>query len=277
MSNNVSVFSAITGAKVGEFNTDSETLESVKAKAMEFHEVRNSNVSTQLALIEVARGVFTPVTSDQTIRNAALSAVGIDRVEVKANVVATTEGDGTPAELVEPKAVEPDAYGNDVTVYGLGGVLIDSFNTNESSPAEVELEALGYQEIASADLETRAALANLLRDTYNATESHVITNDVLAKVGITRVTVAVEGVEPEEKDDTPIYSETVAAAQPEAKAVAAPLTLVKAEPVKHVDIPLSQVPVTKTVTVRRGLPAWGTAAIAAAAAIVGAVIGGGIF
>ncbi|ALY10160.1 hypothetical protein RINGS_85 [Arthrobacter phage Rings] len=276
MSNNVSVFSAITSAKVAEFNTDAETLESVKAKAMEFHEVRNSNVSTQLALIEVARGVFTPVTSDQTIRNAALSAVGIDRVEVKANVVAATEGDGTPDELVEPKAVEPDAYGNDVTVYGLGGVLIDSFNTNESSPAEVELEALGYQEIASADLETRAALANLLRDTYNATESHVITNDVLAKVGITRVTVAVEGVEPEEKDDTPIYSETVAAAQPEAKAVE-PLTLAKTEPAKHVDIPLSQVPVTKTVTVRRGLPAWGTAAIAAVAAIVGAVIGGGIF
>ncbi|ALY08430.1 hypothetical protein FDH66_gp20 [Arthrobacter phage Amigo] len=276
MSNNVSVFSAITSAKVGEFNTDSETLESVKAKALEFPEVRNFSVSTQLALIEVARGVFTPVTTDQTIRNAALSAVGIDRVEVKANVVAATEGDGTPAELVEPKAVEPDAYGNDVTVYGLGGILIDSFNTNESSPAEVELEALGYQEIASADLETRAALSKLLRETYNATESHVITNDVLAKVGITRVTVAVEGVEPEEKDDTPIYSETVAAAQPETKAVE-PLTLVKAEPVKHVDIPLSQVPVTKTVTVRRGLPAWGTAAIAAAAAIVGAVIGGGIF
>lgn len=274
MSNNVSVFSAITGQKVAEFNTDSETLESVKAKAMAYREVATSGVSTQLALIEIARGLFTDAATPQTIRDAALTAVHVDRLEV---VPATVEAPAVEAPEVEPEEDEAEApHGNDVSVYSaVTGTLVDSFNTEELTYGEVVSEALSYAEIADADLTTRVALEELLQSAYSATESKTVANETLAKVGISHVVIAVDGVEPEDSDDTPIYSETVKAANAEAEA---PLTLAKTpEPAKFVDTPLSAVPVVKTVTVRRGLPAWGTAVIGAVAAVVGAVIGGGIF
>ena len=277
MSNNVSVFSAITGQKVAEFDTASETLESVKAKAMAFREVATSSVGTQLALIAIARNVFNDVATSQAIRDAALTAVHIDRVEVHPVAV---EAPAVEAPEAETEAETEEApHGTDVSIYSaVTGNLVDSFNTEELTYGEVVSEALSYAEIEDADLATRVALEELLQGVYSATESKVLSNETLAKVGISRVVIAVDGIEPEDADDTPIYSETVKAAAAEAEAPKA-LSLVKAEPEapRYVDTPLKDVVTVKTVTVRRGLPAWGTAVIGAVAAVVGAVIGGGIF
>jgi hypothetical protein len=280
MSNVISVVSAYTGNEVASVNTDETTFREAVQLALGFPEVSHAPVATRIQLETELRNAWNAAT-DQEVRSDLLRSVGIDHVKVSVGVTA----EDAPAEFVEESA----PTGLDVVVNSavLNAPVAD-FNTSDYSLEELKAEAMGWYEVRSASVATQLGLITTAREVLAATEGKTISNAHLSAVGIASVVVGDGGTVSEtpatapEVEETPIYAELVA--EKEAKPVDAPLSLDKPvtvapapAPAKFVDTPLSAVPVVKTVTKWRGLSNKVAAAVAVAAGVVGAIIGGSIF
>ncbi|ASX99311.1 hypothetical protein SEA_MOLIVIA_90 [Arthrobacter phage Molivia] len=277
MSNVISVVSAYTGHEVASVNTNETTFREAVQLALGFPEVSHAPVATRIQLETELRNAWNAAT-DQEIRSDLLRSVGIDHVKVSVGVTA----EDAPEELT---TAGPDGLDVVVNSAVLNAPVAD-FNTTDYSLEELKAEAMGWHEVRSASAATQLGLIATAREVLAATEGKTITNEHLAAVGIASVVVGDGGKVAEtpatapEAEETPVYAELVA--EKEAKPVDAPLSLdkpvaVAPAPAKFVDTPLAAVPVTKTITKWRGLSNKVAAAVAVAAGVVGAIIGGSIF
>lgn len=277
MSNVITVVSAVTGREVASVNTGETTLREAINKALTFREVSNADVHTRIALEDQLRNAWNAAT-DQEIRSQLLRSVGIDKVTVKVGVTS----EDAPAELVEAEA----PAGLDVVVNSavLNAPIAD-FNTTDYTLTELKAEAMQYPEVRNSSVSTQLGLIATAQEVLAATEGKTFTNEHLSAVGIASVVVGDGGAAPETPEtvsETPIHDELVSESADKPLTLdkpvqVAPVPAPAPAPAKFVDTPLSAVPVTKTVTKWRGLSNKVAAAVAVAAGVVGAIIGGSIF
>lgn len=275
MSNVISVVSAITGREVASVNTGETTLSQAVSQALTFREVRNAPFATRAQLENELRNAYSAAT-DQEIRSDLLQSIGVDHVKVTVKVTA----EDAPAELT---TAGPDGFDVVVNSAVLNAPIAD-FNTTDYTLEELKAEAMGYWEVRTSSAATQLGLIATAREVLSATEGKTLSNEHLSAVGIASVVVGDGGTVAEapatapEAEETPIHDALVA--ETESKPVeplteSVPVEEVKAtEPVKFAAEPK---PIVKTVTKWRGLSNKVAAAIAVAAGIVGAVLGGTIF
>jgi len=280
MSNVISVVSAITGREVASVNTGETNIYAAINQALSFREVKNASYEVRAQLENELRNAYN-ATTDQEIRSDLLRSIGVDHVKVSVKVTA----EDAPAEVVAP-AEESKPEGFDVVVNSaVLNAPIAEFNTTDYSLDELKAEAMTFHEVKSSSVSTQLGLIATAREVLAATEGKTLTNEHLSAVGIASVvvgdggTVAENAATAPESAETPIHDALVA--EGESKPVAATVTAVPTveevkapEPVRFAAEPK---PVVKTVTKWRGLSNKVAAAVAVAAGIVGAVLGGSIF
>lgn len=281
MSNVISVVSAITGREVASVNTAETTVGAAISQALGFREVRNASFEVRAQLENELRNAYA-ATTDQEIRSELLRSIGVDHVKVSVGVTA----EDAPAEVAESK---PEGF--DVTVNSavLNAPVAD-FNTSDYTLEELKAEAMQWAEVRNSSASTQLGLIATAREVLAATEGKTFTNEHLSAVGIASVVVGDGGTaalvtvlednaaKAPEAEATPIHDALVAesVAKPvDAAPVVAPVEETpKTEPARFAAEPK---PIVKTVTKWRGLSNKVAAAVAVAAGVVGAVLGGTIF
>lgn len=278
MSNVISVVSAITGREVASVNTAETTLSQAISQALGFTEVRNASFQTRAQLENELRNAYSAST-DQEIRSELLRSIGVDHVKVSVKVTA----EDAPAELAESKPEGFDVVVNSAVL----NAPVAEFNTSTETLESLKSGAMQWPEVKNSSTSTQLGLIATAREVLSATEGKTITNDHLSAVGIASVVVGDGGTaalmavldnnaaKAPESADTPVYDALVA--ESENKPVDKPLSLDKPVAVEPVRFAAEPKPVVKTVTKWRGLSNKVAAAVAVAAGIVGAVLGGTIF
>lgn len=271
MSNVISVVSALTGREVASVNTGETPIHLAINQALGFYEVKNAPYEVRAQLENELRNAYA-ATTDQEIRSDLLRSIGVDHVKVSVKVTA----EDAPEELTTEGPEGLDVVVNSAVL----NAPIAEFNTTDYTLEELKERAMTFHEVKSSSASTQLGLIATAREVLAATEGKTITNEYLTAVGIASVVVGDGGTvaAAPEAEETPVYAALVA--ESDAKPVeplteSVPVEEVKApEPVRFAAEPK---PVVKTVTKWRGLSNKVAAAVAVAAGIVGAVLGGSIF
>lgn len=277
MSNVITVVSAITGREVASVNTGETSLHEAISQALTFPEVQRASFQTRAQLETDLRNAYA-ATTDQEIRSTLLRSIGVDHVKVAVGVTA----EDAPAEVAEDSAPS----GLDVVVNSaVLNAPVAEFNTSAETLESVKAGAMEWPEVKNSSVSTQLGLIATAREVLAATEGKTLSNEHLSAVGIASVVVGDGGKAAETAVTAPVVEATpihdALVAESENKPVDAPLTLdepvVVAAPAYVAPQPLVSAPAVKTVTKWRGLSNKVAAAIAVAAGVVGAVLGGTIF